>query len=394
MRDIVVHGPPEEQAHDGHRQPGQQADRHAGDQQRPHHHDRYHRDHGETHPVARVTTPVAEATGGDRPGRRGGHAFEPAQTRVRPGHPLTLRGGQHDADEPAPHECQSDQEGDRDQDLEGHLTPSAVGRIGRDAPCRTQRRPREHRGDPPQDREPARTPVDRRHDRQQRREQGEHSNEDDRRGLPHPPGRQGQGCHGARHPRRQHARRHDQHRRKYCEKGGGPSRTPRRDLRDREDHDEQRRDAHQSRDGESYREPRRLDAEEAEPTRVDGVIDPERQRQQKERQHHDRPEDDHHGAGDVGAREPQRHEADDDERGNTEAVGERDEHAQELGWASPERVAQQRQLQSEKLCNHSSPSTVSRPPASSTKRSSRVRPFRTAAMVPSASTEPSTITAT
>src|SRR6185312_15131194 len=72
----------------------------------------------------------------------------------------------------------------------------------------------------------------------------------------------------------------------------------------------------------------------------------------------------------------------------------RQDDADDLHRAAPQGVAEQPQLQSEKVCSHSMPSALLRPPASSTKRSSSDLVPRTCLIVPESSTLPSTMIAT
>src|SRR5690606_39882463 len=81
-----------------------------------------------------------------------------------------------------------------------------------------------------------------------------------------------------------------------------------------------------------------------------------------------------------------------------EDTGDRHEHPDHdvdpLKRRAAEAVGEDPQPQSEKFCNHSMSSTAASPPASSTKRSSRLRPSSTSARGPAASTAPSAMMAT
>ena len=80
--------------------------------------------------------------------------------------------------------------------------------------------------------------------------------------------------------------------------------------------------------------------------------------------------------------EAQPDERQEQQRREAQSVDQADDDADDLPGAAAEDVAEQPQFQSEKLCNHSMPSAALRPPASSTKRSSRVCRARTSSRVP------------
>src|SRR5690606_29700 len=86
--------------------------------------------------------------------------------------------------------------------------------------------------------------------------------------------------------------------------------------------------------------------------------------------------------------------AGDPERAHATERDGRDE-ADDLPDAALELVAQERQLEADQVCSHSSPSTSPRsPPTSSTNRSCRLRPARTSSRLPAARTWPPAMTAT
>src|SRR5699024_7056756 len=78
------------------------------------------------------------------------------------------------------------------------------------------------------------------------------------------------------------------------------------------------------------------------------------------------------------------------EPGHHEAVEEPENDSDDLPGASPQRPGKDGEPQSEKVCNHSIPSALLRPPASSTNLSSRVIPPRTSSMDPETGTCPFT----
>src|SRR5690606_8998252 len=140
-------------------------------------------------------------------------------------------------------------------------------------------------------------------------------------------------------------------------------------------------------------EPSVRDAVERELAGVDRVVGAEEERDGQEAEHDDRADHDHDAARQLDLGEAERHQADDRGEGGAESVGQSDDETEDLPGAAPEQVAEHPQLQSEKLCNHSRPSTTLRPPASSTNFSSSDPSPRTSSTVPDASTEPSTMIA-